>query len=686
MIGMPNVSMFSATLRIVGVIACAHACMLNCCNSAAAQTCAQWIPVNTLPRSGHAMAYDSVRGVTVMIGRKAPSEDFPMTWEWNGTSWTARSIPNPSFHETLAMVFDESRGVCVLYNGVETWEFDGKAWSLRAAVGPGPGRRDGAAMAYDSLRGISILFGGRAQTGQTTYPADTWAWDGIAWTQVARSGPPGRADHAMACDSARNRIVMFGKSSSSPYASDTWEWDGTSWALVSTVFPKARYNHAMAYHAGKKRVILTAGRYDGYDSATWEWDGQSWTYQTSSGLTPRAWHAMAFDSKRNTMVLFGGFDGLTPLGDTLELNSANADSAEWLVRDSFLVPIGRGGAGVVFDGLRGVSIMFGGYLGASIFSGETWQWNGSKWLLVANSGPAPRADHAICYDSSRGVTVLFGGHGTQGTFKDTWEWNGNIWSLRATTGPAALSGGRMVYDSTRGVSVLFGGLLAGSGQPSSQTWEWNGVGWTLRATVGPGKSRFAMAYDPTRERIVLHGGQSFAIYGDTWEFNGTSWLLRSFDGPSPRLDHTAVFDPNRGKVILHGGYANGGVEFGDLLEWDGVSGRWVSIPQQFEVARFGHGLAYDTVRNRMMFFSGGYSLEFGGSPPDTWELDLTGVPAVPGDVTGDGHVNINDLLAVINAWGPCPQLPQSCPADIAPCGGDHTVNFQDLLFVINNWG
>jgi len=55
-----------------------------------------------------------------------------------------------------------------------------------------------------------------------------------------------------------------------------------------------------------------------------------------------------------------------------------------------------------------------------------------------------------------------------------------------------------------------------------------------------------------------------------------------------------------------------------------------------------------------------------------------------GDISGDGHVNSADLLAVINAWSPCPS---PCPADISPpLSGDGVVNVGDLLMVINNWG
>jgi len=57
-------------------------------------------------------------------------------------------------------------------------------------------------------------------------------------------------------------------------------------------------------------------------------------------------------------------------------------------------------------------------------------------------------------------------------------------------------------------------------------------------------------------------------------------------------------------------------------------------------------------------------------------------PAAPGDVNGDGVVNVDDLLAVISAWGPCPAPPASCPADLDNSGA---VSVDDLLLVINHW-
>ncbi len=51
----------------------------------------------------------------------------------------------------------------------------------------------------------------------------------------------------------------------------------------------------------------------------------------------------------------------------------------------------------------------------------------------------------------------------------------------------------------------------------------------------------------------------------------------------------------------------------------------------------------------------------------------------PADITGDVQVGVNDLLAVVDSWGPC----DGCPADI---DGTGHVGADDLLTVIADWG
>lgn len=57
------------------------------------------------------------------------------------------------------------------------------------------------------------------------------------------------------------------------------------------------------------------------------------------------------------------------------------------------------------------------------------------------------------------------------------------------------------------------------------------------------------------------------------------------------------------------------------------------------------------------------------------------------DLNNDNMVNVIDLLAVINAWGPCPEEPAPCPENITDSQtGNSIVNVADLLEVIENWG
>ncbi len=64
-------------------------------------------------------------------------------------------------------------------------------------------------------------------------------------------------------------------------------------------------------------------------------------------------------------------------------------------------------------------------------------------------------------------------------------------------------------------------------------------------------------------------------------------------------------------------------------------------------------------------------------------IDIPGT--CTGDITppgGNGAVNIDDLVAVLNAFGPC----VGCPEDITPPGGNGTVNIDDLVAVLNAFG
>jgi hypothetical protein len=160
-------------------------------------------------------------------------------------------------------------------------------------------------MAYDSARSRVVLFGGTWNTTQ----GDTWEWDGAAWSLRSQAGPAPRYDHAMAFDAARQRAVIFGgRNNAQSTFADTWEWDGAAWTLAlpgPAGGPGFSGANAMAYDSARGRVFLFGG--EGSDS-TWEWNGAipAWTLRASSSPTPRTGMALAYDAARGKTVLFGG--------------------------------------------------------------------------------------------------------------------------------------------------------------------------------------------------------------------------------------------------------------------------------------------------------------------------------------------------------------------------------------------
>lgn len=99
----------------------------------------------------------------------------------------------------------------------------------------------------------------------------------VTWTQLtAQLRPERRYDHAIAYDTVRERVVLFGgvaTSTASFSLSDTWEWNGVSWAERNpSNRPPQRHGHAVVYDEARQRVVLFGGLIAGVDHAndTWE--------------------------------------------------------------------------------------------------------------------------------------------------------------------------------------------------------------------------------------------------------------------------------------------------------------------------------------------------------------------------------------------------------------------------------
>lgn len=260
---------------------------------------------STRPRARQraASAYDSARRRAVFFGATSELEDA--TWEWDGVGWGRGAEAVSATPTGLAMAYDSKRARMVVVVDHKTWEHDGTGWH---EVGTGPGSV--ALLAFDAARGLTVALIGSA----------TWTWDGASWSQVMVAGPTAARDSAMAYDAQRERIVRFGgylDGTGSSQIDETWEWDGSSWTLSSPhARPAARGGHAMAFDSRRGRIVL----YGGYrHREVWEYDGITWVQRVTPTAPPGSFsNGLVYDALRDRMVFYAS-DGTLweyhPVGD-----------------------------------------------------------------------------------------------------------------------------------------------------------------------------------------------------------------------------------------------------------------------------------------------------------------------------------------------------------------------------------
>ncbi|MBL8737234.1 MAG: hypothetical protein JNL12_12460 [Planctomycetes bacterium] len=329
------------------------------------------------PRHGAAMIYDLPNGSVVLFGGRDGSGFFADTWQRASVpttpsfEWTRVATTGAQPRIDAAFAYDAARAQTVVFGG---WFLFGPGWlgggssfyaayadgalwdgSTWTAMPAGPSARAYPAMAYDSARQRTVLFGGRSGSYPMNWTDldETWEWDGTAWAQRAVVGPPARGDHAMAYDSVRGVVVLFGGHDwNGPVFGDTWEFDGTAWTQRSpAIAPSPRVGAAFAYDPLRQRIVLHGGAdlVGNIFGDTWEWDGNAWTAMPGRGPTPRYGHSMVFDEASGTLLLAG--------------------------------------AG----------------------TGDLWERHGTEWSRLAEPALPPRSFGAMAYDSARQRTVVFSG-------------------------------------------------------------------------------------------------------------------------------------------------------------------------------------------------------------------------------------------------------------------------------------
>jgi hypothetical protein len=258
-------------------------------------------PLRTLP----AIVFDSQRSVIVMHGGAAASwwgtPWLSDTWEWNGVTWTLRASQHvPPAISFPVMAYDSVRGRTVLVgagNG-NTWEWDGVDWHeiVASPAPPAPTTWFGErSMGFDSARTRTVWVGAVHSFANAM---ETWEWDGAGWQQKATLAPVSTAPSPHASfvfDSASSRMLLTG-------GCGTWEWDGTSWAQVLTGGAGGMANSMYFDSVNDRFVVLHAG------GEAQLWNGVYWIWNVPAAAPTHAPFAgYAYDIARHVAVRYGGF-------------------------------------------------------------------------------------------------------------------------------------------------------------------------------------------------------------------------------------------------------------------------------------------------------------------------------------------------------------------------------------------
>ena len=374
--------------------------------------------------------------------------------------------------------------------------------------------------------------------------------------------------------------------------------------------------------------------------------------------------AAAFDRRAGRLLVFGGWDGVTPTNGVWALTPGPAPRWQRLCDGTSCgtAPSARRASQAVYDPIGRRLLVFGGL--DTQYRNDMWELalDGSptwRQLQPAGPQPAPRGGHSLVYDRRDRRVWLFGGTTSGPDLGDTWTFDPGTgtWTPLAPSGcpagcPAARSGAVLVHDSRSDRLVLHGGWESGPNRYPRDTWTLDNLGeapvWT-RAQIdseAPQRRYFGVgAYDrETRRLLEFGGGIGATALKDVAVLELGSRERLAWGGLAPRTpltarDQVAMAISERGdRLFAFGGFGSGtfpgrldaGTHLADSwslrLTSGGADWRNVTPPsvEPNPLHREAAAVATDTRRERLVMAGG---LEGDDELADVWATDLGRGPA-----------------------------------------------------------
>lgn len=432
-------------------------------------------PPDSDPSFAFPMAYDSVRNVCVLV-----AEDT--IWEWDGATWSQiLTTVLPGAGSGSAMAYDSQRQRMVLFASdysnpnSKTLEYNGTDWELKSPATVIL-EHSYSTMFYDSVRQDIIMFGGFYNSGTSYVCNDTYRWDGTDWTLLtpAQSPPPG-ADYSSAFHPGLGTgFVINGiQSSQTAYSfeSGMWSWDGTTWSAISAGDrPSPRHDSAMAWDSDRQRIVLFGGAIgpvSTFLADTWEFDGVNWSQMAPTTQPPPSTETELAD------MIYHRDAGVTFLvTGTNPIQTWTWDGSDWSQLTTSAVP-GDGYPLIACDGPADRMLLVSG--------DETFLWSGTDWTMVTGSGTPASSGfnrYDLTFDEGLSRFVMLVAQSSPG-YSDTWLFDTDIWVNSGLTVP--LDEPRLAWDAVTGRTVAVGGYEGIT--LNEAIWMFDGTGWMGSSTV-----------------------------------------------------------------------------------------------------------------------------------------------------------------------------------------------------------
>ncbi len=231
-----------------------------------------------------------LRGVSCVSAKFCEAVGFsaagpgPGAWTWNGTSWTAQSVPGSSFLQSVSCT---SADFCLAAGGngeAETW--NGTTWSQQADISGFSSANSVSCISPRSCEAVGFGLSGTQNAA---------AWNGTGWSVQTTPLPKDGNSislNAVSCVEANSCQAVGDYFTTTPAGELTVaeRWNGSKWAVLATPNPAGSTANSLLGVWCTSRSSCTAVGKQTPSAFSFTlaqvWNGHTWTTQSSQNRSP----------------------------------------------------------------------------------------------------------------------------------------------------------------------------------------------------------------------------------------------------------------------------------------------------------------------------------------------------------------------------------------------------------------